>query len=132
MSYSTQADAIRAYFASRWTAVGDGTTIVYENLDYEPQAGTAYVLFGVRPIESAWVSPGSVDSIGAVSFAVLSPSNVGPEAAEGTATAIATALSRQSDSGVQYMEASIDPIGADGNGFYQVNVRVPYFVTESV
>ena len=132
MSYTTWADSIRAYFVSRWTAVGDGTAVIYENLDYEPATGTAYILFGIRPVESEWVAPGSVDSIGAVSFAVFSPSNVGPEAGEATAAAISTALSRKSDSGVQFMEASIDPIGADGDGFYQVNVRSPFYVTEAV
>jgi len=52
MSAATKHAAIRAYFASRWTSLGDGTTVVYENLDYTPVTDTAYIAFGIRP---AWV-----------------------------------------------------------------------------
>lgn len=126
MSFATAAASVREYFNTRWSAVGDGTAVVYENVSYDPTIGTAYLIFGVRPVESAWVAPGWVDSTGAVVVAVMSPSNAGPEAAETTAALVAQALSRQKDSGIQYYEGSVEPIGQDGQGFYQCNVRVPF------
>ena len=131
MSAATKHAAIRAYFASRWTSLGDGTTVVYENLNYTPTTDTAYIAFGIRPVESAWVSPGWADSIGAVVIAAMTPANEGPEAAEELATTIATCLGRQKDSGVQFDQATVENIGPDGQGWYQVNVRAPYFYDES-
>ena len=131
MAFTTYANAIRTYLNTRWGTLGDGTALVFENIDYQPTIGTPYILIAIRPIESEWVSPGSSDSIGAVSIAVMSPTDAGPEAGETLATTVASCLARKSDTGVQYMEATIEPIGADGNGFSQINVRVPYFYTES-
>ena len=131
MSAATKHAAIRAYFASRWTSLGDGTTVVYENLNYTPTTDTAYIAFGIRPVESAWVSPGWADSIGAVVIAAMTPANEGPEAAEELAATIATCLGRQKDSGVQFDQATVENIGPDGQGWYQVNVRAPYYYDES-
>ena len=130
MSAATKHAAIRAYFASRWTSLGDGTTVVYENLDYTPVTDTAYIAFGIRPVESAWVASGWADSIGAVVIAAMTPANAGPEAAETLASTIATCLGRQLDSGVQFDEATVENIGPDGQGWYQVNVRVPWYYQE--
>jgi hypothetical protein len=131
MAFTTYANAMRSYFETRWAALGDGSMIVFENVEYEPAVGTAYILFAIRPVESEWASPGSSDSIGAVSIAVMSPTDAGPEANETLAAAVASCLARKSDSGVQFMEATIEPIGPDGAGFYQTNVRVPWWYTEA-
>ena len=131
MAFTTYSNAIRSYFNTRWSSLGDGTYVVYENLQYEPTIGTPYILLAIRPVESEWVCPGSSDSIGAVSIAVMSPSDAGPEACEALAATAASCLARKTDSGVQFMEATIEPIGPDGAGFYQTNVRVPWWYTEA-
>lgn len=132
MSAATKHAAIRAYFAARWTSLGDGTAVVYENLDYTPTTDTAYIVFGNRPVESAWVSSGWADSIGAVVIAAMTPANEGPEDAETLASTIATCLSRQLDSGVQFDEATVENIGPDGQGWYQVNVRIPWYYQAAI
>jgi hypothetical protein len=131
MSAATKHAAIRAYFASRWTSLGDGTTVVYENLDYTPVTDTAYIVFGIRPVESDWVASGWTDSIGAVVIAAMTPANEGPEAAETLAATVASCLARQSSGGVQFDAATVENIGPDGQGWYQVNVRTPYYYDES-
>lgn len=131
MSAATKHAAIRAYFSTRWASLGDGTAVVYENLNYKPVTDTAFLVFGIRPVESAWTAPGWADSIGAVVIAAMTPANQGPEAAETLGATIATCLSRQEDSGVQFDEATVENIGPDSQGWYQVNVRTPYWYQES-
>ena len=131
MTFATKATAIRTYFSTRWTSLGDGTIVVYENVEYEPVVGTPFITFEHRPIDSTWVAPGWVDSIGAVLVSVFTPADAGPEAAETLATTAASCLSRQTDSGVQFEEATIQPAeNLDDIGFFRVTLRTPYSYTE--
>jgi hypothetical protein len=132
VGFTTYTDAIRVFFSTQWAANGDGTEIVYENVDYKPTTGTGYSLFAVRPSETTWDSPDWRSTLGAVVFAVLSPSNAGPEAAEIRAELIAAQFRKQtflSDAGT-FDEPSIEPQGPTGQGWYQVNVRVPFHYQE--
>lgn len=132
MGHTDYLNAVRSFFATQWAANGDGTEIVYENLDYDPTIDTPYILFAVRPSETAWDSPDWRSTLGAVVLAVLTPSNAGPEAAE-TLTELAAAQFRKetflSGEGT-FDEPSIEPQGPNGQGWYQVNLRVPFYYQE--
>jgi hypothetical protein len=61
----------------------------------------------------------------------MTPANQGPEAAETLGATVATCLSRQEDSGVQFDQSTVENIGPDSQGNYQVNIRTPYSYDES-
>ena len=132
MGLTTWSNSIRTYFDSQWSANGDGTRIVYDNIDYTPVKGTPYIIFGLRPIESTWVTPAWVDTIGFVVCAVMVPQGKGPEAAETLAELIASQLrDKTTAAGVVFLEPSMELINPDEQGWFQVNVRIPFAHLES-
>jgi hypothetical protein len=133
MGFTNYLDAIRSFFNTKWVANGDGTAIVYENLDYTPVTGTPYILFAVRPSETTWDTPAWRTTIGAVVISVMTEENAGPEATEVLAELAAAQFREQTfDSGAgSFDEPSIEPQGPDGNGWYQANVRIPWLHQET-
>ena len=119
-----------AYIHTRWAVVGDGSTLVPEGVTFKPTVDQKFVAYQIRPIETAWVSPGFSDTIGAVLFTAYAPAGTGPEAAEDLLELAVSTIRRKKTGEVQFDEASVEALGPDDQGRFLVNGRVPFYFQE--
>lgn len=124
MNYSTAPAAIKALFKTAW---GNTTEIIHDDENKDPPNGAAYVRLKIRHVDGFQASMGDPGNnryrrIGNVTVQVLVPqggasieaSQLGQQAAD-----IFTGVTHQ---GISFTNTVAREIGADGKGFYQINV----------
>jgi hypothetical protein len=92
------------------------------------------VQIAVRQADANWGSSGWADNSGAVVVGVLGVADLGPEPAETLAEQVASCFRNKTfNSGSGWFDLpEMESIGADGSGWYQVNVRIPWYHQETV
>ena len=134
MSFKTAQNAITAHFASGWA-----TTIAYDNVEYTPpNPPAAWVRITVQPGlgESASLGATLERQYGDIFVQVFTPENTGTATAADTAQNAADRLrfkriARTGDRDVRTFAASIKRIG-NSDGWYQINVTIPFEYDDSV
>lgn len=132
VGYADENTAIRTHFNTGW---GSTTRIAYENQKFTPQANEEYVALIIRPDNASQIELG--DSVGVhfrhpglIFVMVFAPPDKGNAAALQLADQAADIFRRQSsvftDGRILYSAPTITPIGITDEGYFHVNVVVPY------
>lgn len=132
VGYADENTAIRTLFNAGW---GSTTRIAYENEKFVPQAGESFVSLHIRPDDASQMELG--DSIGVhfrhpglIFVMVLCPPDKGNAAALKLADQVADIFRRQSSTftngRILYSAPTVTPLGITDEGYFQVNVVIPY------
>lgn len=124
MTFADAQKYIESRFAANWTL----TPIAWQNVEYEPTAGTAYVEFGVFEADSQVVSIGTLlyRNPGLISVNIYLPLNRGLQAAKGYGDTVKTIFAGQNFNGITCRAVSLATLG-EHNGWHVVNASVPFF-----
>ena len=133
MSATEENTAIRTLFNAGW---GTTTPIAYENEAFTPpsDADTSYVSLIIRPDDASQHEIGSTNVTfrqpGLIFVMIFSPPDKGNAAALALGEQAAVIFRRQSstftDGRILYRAPSIKPIGITDEGYFHVNVVIPY------
>ncbi len=123
--------AIRTLFNAGWGAT---TPITYENEPFLPEADEAFVSLIIRPDDAFQHEIGSTQVTfrhpGLIFVMVFTPPDEGNAAALALAEQAAVIFRRQSstftDGRILYRAPSVQPIGITDEGYFHVNVVIPY------
>lgn len=123
--------AIRTLFNAGWAGA---TPIAYENEVFNPPDNAPYVSLVVRPDDAFQHEIGSTQVTfrhpGLIFVMIFSPPDKGNNASLVLADAAATIFRRQStsftDGRILFRAPSITPIGITDEGYFHVNVVIPY------
>lgn len=123
--------AIRTLFNTGWAGA---TPIAYENEVFTPPQDAPYVSLVVRPDDAFQHEIGSTRVTfrhpGLIFVMIFSPPDKGNNAALVLADAAADIFRRQSstftDGRILYRAPSITPIGITDEGYFHINVVIPY------
>lgn len=123
--------AIRTLFNTGW---GVTTPIAYENEPFTPQADKAYVSLIVRPDDAFQHEIGSTKVTfrhpGLIFVMIFTPPDEGNAGAISLGEQAAAIFRRQSstftDGRILYRAPSVQPIGITDEGWFHVNVVIPY------
>ncbi len=123
--------AIRTIFNTGWAGA---TPIAYENEKFTPPDDAAYVSLVVRPDDAFQHEIGATKVTfrqpGLIFVMIFSPPDGGNKAALVLADLAADTFRRQSsmftDGRILYRAPSIKPIGITDEGYFHVNVVIPY------
>lgn len=126
MSFQVEHNELRTRFSQQ---IGT-TPVAWPNVAYVPIVGTLWVRFNVVDGESTRTTIGAttnnVRSLGLVIVQIFAPLDKGNAAALAKADAVAAIFRDWCGSTVRCRTPSIKEVGPDGNGWYQVNVSVPF------
>lgn len=123
--------AIRTLFNAGW---GNTTPIAYENEKFAPKTDEAYVSLIIRPDDANQHEIGSTKVTfrqpGLIFVMVFTPPDKGVAAALVLGEKAAVIFRRQSstftDGRILYRAPSVKPIGITDEGYFHVNVVIPY------
>lgn len=131
MSAAKENTAIRTLFNTGWAGA---TPVAYENEPFTPPADAAYVALIVKPDDAFQHELGGPGTYfrhpGLIFVMVFSPPDKGNNAALVLADNVAAIFRRQTstivDGRILYRAPSIKPIGLTDDGWFHVNVVIPY------
>lgn len=131
MSAVRENTAIRTLFNTGWAGA---TPVAYENEPFTPPADAAYVALIVKPDDAFQHELGGPGTYfrhpGLIFVMVFSPPDKGNNAALVLADNVAAIFRRQTstivDGRILYRAPSIKPIGLTDDGWFHVNVVIPY------
>ena len=138
MGFTDYADAVRAFFNTHMSANAPNVSVAWENVD-NPSipptvgAGNEWVRFTLRGSTNFDISPGWRNNFGVVIVQCFTDLDIGPGACEDVAEIVASGFRQQrflSGAG-DFSTPRLDPIGPDGEGWYQCNVTIPFFHQEA-
>lgn len=131
MSAAKENTAIRTLFNTGWAGA---TPVAYENEAFTPPADAPYVSLSIKPDDAFQHEMGSTQVTfrhpGLIFVMVFAPPDRGNNAALVLADNAAEIFRRQSstivDGRILYRAPSIQPIGLTDEGWFHVNVVIPY------
>ncbi len=131
MGAATENTSIRTLFNAGWASA---TPVAYENEPFTPPADAAYAALFVKPDDAFQHEIGSPGvqfrHPGLIFVMIFTPPDKGNNAALLLADTAAGIFRRQSSSltngRILYRSPSIKPIGITDDGWFHVNVVVPY------
>ena len=132
VGYVDENTAIRTLFNTGWGAT---TPISYENEKFVPEAGQSFVSLMIRPDDASQHELGSEFGAhfrhpGLIFVRVYSPPDQGNAAAMALADQAADIFRRQrstfTDGRILYRAPTVTPVGISDEGYFQVNVVIPY------
>ena len=132
VGYVEENTAIRTLFNTGWGATTD---IVYENEKYVPEADKSFVAVDIRPDDAAAIELGVAQGghhrhPGLIFIRVFTPPDRGTaeglSLADQAADIFRAARSSFTDGRILYRTPTVTPIGVTDEGYFQVNVVIPY------
>jgi len=132
VGYVDENTAIRTLFNTGW---GSTTRISYENEKFVPEADETFVNVMIRPDDAAQHELGTEFGAhfrhpGLIFVRVYSPPDKGTAAALVLADQVAVIFRRQrstfTDGRILYRAPTVTPVGISDEGWFQVNVVIPY------
>ena len=132
VGYADENTAIRTLFNTGWGAT---TQIAYENEKFVPTAGTAFVSLHIRPDGSSQIELGDSNGVhfrhpGLIFVMIFTPPDQGNNAALVLADQAADIFRRQTSTfangKISYRAPNVEPLGITDEGYFQVNVVIPY------
>lgn len=131
MTFTAENIAIEQKFYAVWSS---RTPIDWDNIDYEPVTGTAWVRFRILDGFGQQMSTGAVPlhrNSGIIDIAIFVPQGTGTDVAKGHAD-FAAAIFRGWSSGGVTCRSPYIMRGGDVSGWHQINVTVPFFRDEYI
>jgi len=129
MTFEAETIAIESRFYNNW---GAATPVKYDNVDFTPPAGGAFVELQVHNGDALAVSTGAditYRSPGIISINIYLPLNTGSNTGKEYADTIAAIFRGQQFSGISCQAASITRLG-ELDGKFVYNVSIPFFRDE--
>jgi len=130
MSYEAETATLTARFNSVFPGLQPTVSIAWPNAPFTPTTGVPWVRFSIQqaPAEQIGFGSSSVRDrhYGTVFVQVFVPVETAVQTAMQIADDAAAALRRYSTTGLFTRSASIQDVGPTPDGWYQVNVSVPY------
>ena len=123
--------AIRTLFNTGWASA---TPVAFENEEFTPPDEGSYASFVIRPDDASQYEIGSTKvtfrAPGLIFVMIFSPPDEGNAATLALADTAAAIFRRQSstftDGRILYRAPTIKPIGITDEGYFHVNVVIPY------
>ena len=127
MSFESTANTIRSRFNTQFSSSRPNVEIAWENVHFEPNNGKPWVRFTITEGESfqSAITP-EFRHPGVIIVQVFTPDGQGDGEARAIADDVVSAFQGVTDAGIIYRAGSVNVIGADGNGWYQINVSIPF------
>ena len=124
MDFSAARLAIRTLFATAW---GNLTEIAWPDVPFDIPDNQAWVRVDIKHnmgYQASMGSPGSnrFRREGIVTVQVFAPEGKGANDAADKADAVADIFIGTDDNGIHYYDTTINEVGNDESGFYQINV----------
>lgn len=131
MTFTAENIAIEQKFNTGWAS---RTPIDWDNVQYNPVTGTAWTRFRILNGPGQQASLGAVPlhrNTGIIDIAIFVPLNTATDVARGHAD-FAAAIFRGWSSGGITCRSPYVTRGGESNGWYQINVTVPFFRDELI
>ncbi len=125
MSFESARQYIEEHFSSGWL----DTSIAYENVSFSPEEGTPWVRLTILDADSRQVSMGSTKlyrNNGVIVVQIFVPENTGTGDARSMADQVAAIFRGTQFNGITCRAPSPRRVGT-ANGWYQLNVSIPFF-----
>jgi hypothetical protein len=126
MSYAAQNLELQARFKAGW---GSTTPVAWPNVSFTPSTA-AWVRFTILNGEEARLTFGATlnnfRNTGVVVVSIFSPLNIGTADVMAKADAAAAIFRDWCGATVRCRAATIRDVGPEGQGWYQVNVTIPF------
>ena len=134
MDYKTAYTAIQGYFATAWAGA---TTVLYDDDPAPTPNAETWVRLNIRHTDGFQVSMGDVGNnrfnrTGVIIIQIFQKQGQYGIAARDLAKNALQLFEGVTDNGVHYFDASVREIGADGHGWYQINVVANFRYDELV
>lgn len=130
MSYEAELTTLATRFNVQFSASQPSVGIAWPNTQFTPTVGTPWVRFSVRQADASQIGFGSSAvrdrTQGTVFIQIFTPTDEGVIEGLQIADDAAAALRRYSTTGLFTRTPLVQDIGPTGDGWYQVNVSVPY------
>lgn len=125
MTYAAERQSIEGLFQTGW---GSTTPVAWDNVEYTPVSGTAWVDFRIlNGSESAIVISGDqYRNVGLVNINIFTPEGVGSSSARTLADTAAGIFRGVTVDDITFRAPSIRTLGVM-NGWYQTNLSIPFF-----
>ena len=139
MSYALERQTIESRFNTQWAAA---TPIAWDNVEYVPTPGTAFVAISILNADAFQASIGGIGGYGQlhrfngiININIFTPEGTGTATARGYADTAAAIFRSWSSSIATSQKITcrspyITSIG-EKEGWYQLNVTVPFFRDEA-
>jgi len=130
MSYEAETAVLTARFYAQFSVSQPSVGIAWPNAPFTPTTGVSWVRFSVQqaPAEQIGFGSSSVRDrhYGTIFVQVFVPVETAVQTAMQIADDAAAALRRYATTGLFTRSASVQDVGPTPDGWYQVNVSVPY------
>lgn len=128
MNFETAPAAINAFFAAAW---GSTSQVAYDDVKFDVPNSLPWVRLNVRHIDGYQASMGSPGNnkfrrIGNVTAQVFAPVGNAKKTALQLAQQIVNIFRGAEHQGISFYNVVSREIGADGHGFYQINVTAEF------
>ena len=129
MNFAQERSSIEARFTTQWAG---RTPIAFDNVAFTPPANQgAFVRLAIRNGDSNTAGVQGTGSVltehqGRIWVQVFVKEGTGTAAARGHADAAAAIFGNSRFDGIRCYAPEIKHVGADGNGYHQINVSIPY------
>lgn len=130
MSYESELTTLASRFNTQFSASQPSVSIAWPNTQFTPTVGSAWVRFSLQQVLADQIGFGS--SVvrdrhqGTVFVQVFAPTDKGVKSALEIADDAAAALRRYSTTGLFTRTPLVQDVGPTDDGWYQVNVSIPY------
>lgn len=131
MTFKNEHKDIESRFQTQW---GSTTPVAYDNIEFTPVSGTAYVRLHISTGDQIPVSLGGIGAtqyrgVGTISVNIYIPLNIGGQTGKDLADTAAAIFRGQTFSGITCRGAEVTDLG-ERNGWYVYNVSIPFFRDE--
>lgn len=132
MSYQTENNELRARFNTQW---GDRIPVAWPNASFTPPNPISpWCRFSITEGESQRTTFGAntnnVRHTGIIYIQIFTPSNTGDGVALQRADEAAGIFRKWCGTNITCRDASIKVVGSTGDGWYQINVSIPFIRDE--
>jgi hypothetical protein len=136
MNFNEAEAEIRAFFEDAWGGASPITPIQWPDVKKPVPDAQTWVRFTCQETDGRQASIGSPGSnrfrhFGLITIQIFQPEGQASKDARTKATtALGAFMGAKTDGGIYFYDAYARQVGNDGNGFYQINVIVPFYYDE--
>ena len=126
MSFELAQQALENRMSALWTA----TPLQYDNTKFVPPVNAPWVRMAILDGDSSQISLGgsnrTVRAVGLLTFQIFSPAASGGRISSRLVDQLTALWRMVTVGGILFRTPSVTRVGDAGNGWYQVNVSIPF------